>query len=171
MSQGWLGGWLWQGVLEDKGIKIKRSQILVKLEGLWTLNHLLILVFWERFQGWRYSTSNFFSRLLWSGLGWWDDSWQVEYWTSWISWGGLWWTWSLRKDDVSLLVWYDVFPFFRYQKTIENRKDIFAKILPGNLIGAIRISVWFLFSGRWKPSWELGILSWQEMGAWYKFDD
>jgi len=40
------------------------------------------------------------------------------------------------------------FLFFRYQKTIENRKDIFAKILPGNLIGAIRISVWFLFSGR-----------------------
>ena len=164
MSQGWLGGWLCQGVLEDKGIKIKRWQILVKLEGLWTLNHLLILVFWERFQEWRHLTSNFFSRLLWSGLGWWDDSWQVEYWTSWIPWGvwfwgagmlakWLWWTWSLSKDDVSLLVCYDVFSFFQISKN--DRNDIFAKIVPGNLIGAIRISV--LVSFFWEVKAKLGV--------------
>lgn len=164
MSQGWLGGWLCQGVLEDKGIKIKRWQILVKLEGLWTLNHLLILVFWERFQEWRHLTSNFFSRLLCSGLGWWDDSWQVEYWTSWIPWGvwfwgagmlgkWLWWTWSLSKDDVSLLVCYDVFSFFQISKN--DRNDIFAKIVPGNLIGAIRISV--LVSFFWEVKAKLGV--------------
>ena len=164
MSQGWLGGWLCQGVLEDKGIKIKRWQILVKLEGLWTLNHLLILVFWERFQEWRHLTSNFFSRLLWSGLGWWDDSWQVEYWTSWIPWGvwfwgagmlgkWLWWTWSLSKDDVSLLVCYDVFSFFQISKN--DRNDIFARIVPGNLIGAIRISV--LVSFFWEVKAKLGV--------------
>lgn len=164
MSQRWLGGWLCQGVLEDKGIKIKRWQILVKLEGLWTLNHLLILVFWERFQEWRHLTSNFFSRLLWSGLGWWDDSWQVEYWTSWIPWGvwfwgagmlgkWLWWTWSLSKDDVSLLVCYDVFSFFQISKN--DRNDIFARIVPGNLIGAIRISV--LVSFFWEVKAKLGV--------------
>ena len=106
----------------------------------------------------------FFSRLLWSGLGWWDDSWQVEYWTSWIPWGvwfwgagmlakWLWWTWSLSKDDVSLLVCYDVFSFFQISKN--DRNDIFAKIVPGNLIGAIRISV--LVSFFWEVKAKLGV--------------